>query len=73
MNEITSSCFWNVVSRIEITLRNHINDTLREKVDKEWLQIDKMNTTKVYFQSFHKTQINNINKLLEYKINITND
>lgn len=22
-NEIISSCFWNVVSRIEITLRNH--------------------------------------------------
>lgn len=75
-NEIISSCFWNVVSRIEITLRNHINDTLREKVDKEWLQIDKMNTTKVYFQPFHKTQINKAkNKLLEKstKINITND
>lgn len=75
-NEIISSCFWNIVSRIEITLRNHINNILREKVHKDWLQSDKKSTTKVYFQPFHEKQINKAkNKLLEksQKIQITND
>lgn len=75
-NEVISSCFWNIVSRIEITLRNHINDILREKVHKDWLQSDKKSTTKVYFQPFHEKQIKKAkNKLLEksQKIQITND
>lgn len=75
-SEEVSSCFWLILSRIEITLRNHINDVLISKFNENWLGTNTSLVTnkiedKIYFQPYHRNQINKaMSKLKDKNINI---
>lgn len=52
-NEMLSGVFWLLLSRIEITLRNRINDIFVEKFGKYWLDASQYhNITISQYQSF---------------------
>lgn len=73
-NEEIASSFWLLLSRIEITLRNRINDIFVEKFGKFWLDTSQYHNTKVFFKDTHKKQIEKSeNKLSNKGITPTND
>lgn len=81
-NEKIASYFWLLLSRIEITLRNRINDVLVEKFGKSWLKVKntevkdpKVKNTKyegIFFQGMHKKQINKLEIKLKHS-NLSNE
>lgn len=73
-NEMLSGVFWLLLSRIEITLRNRINDIFVEKFGKYWLDTSQYHNTKVFFKETHKKQLEKAEQKLKNKgVNPSND
>lgn len=72
-NELVAGCFWQVISRIEIILRNRINNLLLQTVHANWLDVND-ETTKVFFNKSHKNAIKQTQrKLIEKGLQARND
>ncbi len=63
---LVNSVFWQCIERIEIILRNKINDVLINKVHEDWLNLDNIDITKIHFKDYHKDcierAVKNLNK-----------
>ncbi len=64
---LVNSVFWQCIERIEIILRNRINNVLINKVHHDWLNLDNTNTTKIYFKKYHEDCIRGTIEILNRK------
>lgn len=56
-SDLISSAFWQVISKIEVLLRNRINDVLKNNIDKNWFDLNKNNQTGIFFSKYHAESI----------------